>query len=100
MTFLNTNAVAPFRATNQTPLNFYSNKNTWPTTQASPDFGSKTLETHKKQPTTLQNARQQARMLMTIPVLLGVNGMAYMAGSDEPQLIVIHQNGKKINLIA
>jgi hypothetical protein len=96
MTFLNTDAVAPFYATRQTPLKFNSNKNTLPLAQTALDFGSKT----QKHPTTLQNARQQARMLMTIPVLLGVNGMAYMAGADEPQLIVIHQNGKKINLSA
>lgn len=100
MTFLNTNAVAPFRATGQTPLNFNSNKNTLPATQATAAFGSKTIETHKKHPTTLQNARQQARMLITIPVLLGVNGMAYMAGADEPQLVVIRQNGKKVDVIA
>jgi hypothetical protein len=96
MTYLNTYAVGSFGTTGQTPFNISTSKNNLPVNQSSLAFGRET----RKHPTSLQNAREQASMLLTIPVLLGVNGIAYIAGADEPQLLRISQNGKKINRIA
>ncbi|WP_373531746.1 hypothetical protein [Vampirovibrio sp.] len=92
MTSIYTHAVVPSRTTLQTSFNTNLAQN--PVA-----FGNKATEARKHQ-STMQNALQQASMLMTIPVLLGVNGIAYMTGADEPQLIVVSQKGKKIDLIA
>lgn len=46
----------------------------------------------------MQTALKQASMLMTIPLLLGVSGMSYLAGNDA-QLVLVNPNSKKLDVI-
>lgn len=105
----NTNTVSPFRTVHKNPVYFSQNLQ-MPQNQTSLHFegplpktpvafGSKVSDERKRQ-TAMQTALQQASMLMTIPVLLGVNGISYITGAEEPELILINPNGGRIDLIA
>ncbi len=50
-----------------------------------PIFGGKSASTSRKAQPPGQTALEQVGMLMTIPVLLGVNGLSYLAGLKGPQ---------------
>lgn len=47
---------------------------------------------------SLQTAVQQASMLMTVPLLLGVSGISYLAGEDT-ELMVVNPTNKCLDII-
>lgn len=65
-----------------------------------PTFAGKTSTDHKAQPPR-QTALEQVGMLMTIPVLLGVNGLSYLTGLEEPEASWLgSSSGKRLDLWA
>ncbi len=65
-------------------------------------FGKKSNAEVKRQ-SAIDTAIQQAQMLMTIPVLLGVSGMSQLGmftGDMDSEVILLTPNGERLNLIA
>ncbi|WP_303674217.1 hypothetical protein [Vampirovibrio chlorellavorus] len=63
-----------------TPQNFGQHLN-------NPAFTGKSPSAGRKAQPPRQTALEQMGMLMTIPILLGVNGLSYLAGLEEPQAV-------------
>lgn len=64
-------------------------------------FSGKNSTIRKSQPPR-QTALEQMGMLMTIPVLLGVNGLSYLTGLEEPEAFWLsgHPTKQRLDLWA
>ncbi len=60
-----------------------------------PTFAGNSSSRNRKEQLTRQTALEQMGMLMTIPVLLGVNGLSYLAGLEEPQAAWVASDAAK-----
>lgn len=81
---------------NSSPLHFDG-----PVPKTPVSFQGRKAKEEAKRQNALQTALQEASILMTVPVLLGVSGISYLTGEEKPELILVSPTREnRLNLLA